>query len=204
MSRPPPRRPLFLSSLPPSQVLPVGFGSGTSAAPSRPPPRHGPGAPPAPATDPGPDVAQIRKEAFQKIAGAVEMLHVQAERLAEQARADAFEIGFLVARKILETEVRSSPEPLFALVKSALRRAGESRRVVIRLCPDDAAALHARKDGLAAGSLSSALIEIVPTADLEPGDCVVETDFGKIDGRLATRLEEVRRSVKSALEGDAA
>jgi flagellar assembly protein FliH len=149
-------------------------------------------------------VAQIRKEAFQRVAGAVEMLHVQAERLAEQARADALEIGFLVARKILETEVRASPEPLFALVKSALRRAGESRRVVIRLSPDDAAALHARKDGLTGGGLSSALIEIVPTADLEPGDCLVETDFGKIDGRLATRLEEVRRSVKSALEGDAA
>jgi flagellar assembly protein FliH len=149
-------------------------------------------------------MAQLRKEVLQRIDAAVEMLQVQAERLAEQARADALEIGFLVARKILETEIRSSPEPLFALVKSALRRAGESRRVVIRLCPDDAAALHAKKDSLAAGNLSAALIEIVPTADLEPGDCVVETDFGRIDGRLATRLEEVRRSVKATLEGDAA
>jgi len=54
----------------------------------------------------------------------------------------------------------------------------------------------------AAGELgvSAAAIEVVGDPALEHGDVVVDTDFGKVDGRLRTRLDELHRAAGSAFE----
>jgi flagellar assembly protein FliH len=144
-----------------------------------------------------------RGEAMEKIAAALQFLRAQASRLAEQARADALEIGFQVARRILESELRTSPEPLFALVRTALRRAGDSRRISLRLSPQDAASVQSDDGQAALEGVSAARVEVFPDPSLAPGDCVVETDYGQIDGRLETRLGELRRAVESSMEGAA-
>ncbi len=140
-------------------------------------------------------------EAAERLAAGIATLRAQADRLAEQARSDAIEIAFQVAHRILETEIRQGPEPLFALVRSALRRAGESRRITIRVAPEDAPAIGSEAGRAALGGVTAARVEVVPDASLQAGDCTVETDFGQVDGRLATRLAELRRAVDAAGEG---
>ena len=200
MALQPPRPPHFLQSVfPPPRVETFSFGTAGIRRDPRPAMRgetH-PGGPP-------PELEQVRREAMERVADAVRTLRLEAERLAEQARADAIEIGFQVAARILETEIRANPETLFALVRSALRKAGDSRRVVVRLCPDDAATLEAGRDALGHGELAAARVEVVADPSLGPGDCLVETDFGQVDGRLATRISEARRAVRGAVEGGAA
>ncbi|MFL5261801.1 MAG: FliH/SctL family protein [Anaeromyxobacteraceae bacterium] len=219
MATPLARRPHFLAPLPdsPAQPEPVRFAAVQAGAPrpfsptARPasgakadPPPQPPAAAPAPApAPPPPDVEALRREALEKVAGAVEMLRAQAERLAEQARSDALEIAFQVARKILDAELRTGPEALFALVRGAVRRAGDSRRIAIRLAPDDAATLQGAAGKGALDGPSAARIEIVADASLERGDCMVDTDFGQVDGRLGTRLAELRRAVDASSEGAA-
>jgi len=143
--------------------------------------------------------AEARAEALERVAHAVEVLRLQAERLGEQARNDALEVGFLVARRILEAELSTSPQALFALVRGALRRAGDSRRVVVRVHPDAMARLAGPA---AAGELSASAARVELQADhaLEPGDVVVDTDFGRVDGRLRTRFDELYRAAGGALE----
>lgn len=196
------QRPSFLQAIPPGgEPRPATFGQ--AAAPR--PPRaltHHPGRPPEPEPPPGPtpeQLAALRAEALERVAHAVEVLRLQADRLAEQARGDALEIGFMVARRILEAELSTGPEALFALVRGALRRAGDSRKVVVRVHPADVAAVAGPA---AAGELgvSAAAIEVAADPALERGDVVVDTDFGKVDGRLRTRLDELHRAAGSALE----
>lgn len=199
----PPRRPRFLAALPPearTEAPRVGRAD-RGARPALPPLM--PAAVAAPPPPPAELLAEARREALARVAQAVEMLRTQASWLAEQARADALEIGFQVARRVLEAELRTSPEPLFALVKSALRRTGDSRRVAIRLSPADAAELQSPAGQAAVEGIGSARVEIQADASLAPGDCVVDTDFGQIDGRLETRLAELRRAVEGAAEGAA-
>lgn len=170
---------------------------------ARPGSRREPEPPPAPPPGPtGEQLAALRAEAMQRVAHAVEVLRLQAERLAEQARSDALELGFQVARRVLEAELSTSPEAFFALVRSALKRAGDSRKVLVRVHPEDAGRLGA---ALAGGGLGVAVASVEVRADptLAPGDCVVDTDFGKVDGRLATRLDELRRAVAGLEEGAA-
>lgn len=198
----PTRRPRFLAEVPEvSPAEPVRFAPATPrAAPGARESSHAPAQ--ASAAAPAPDLSGIRREAMERVAAAVETLRAQADRLAEQARADAIEIGFQVARKVLEAELRQDPEALFALVRSALRRAGESRRIAVRLAPADAALVASDSGRGALEGLTSARVEFLPDASLQPGDCLVDTDFGQVDGRLGTRLAEIRRAVDS-VEGAA-
>lgn len=155
-----------------------------------PPPPPPPVQPPPPATTPLPEAA------LERLANAIQILRLQSAKLAEQARADALEIGFQIAHRILETEIRTSPESLFALIRSALHRASESQHIVVRLSPVDAAKLKERTEAVAREEASLAVIEVQADPSLAPGDCMVDADFGTIDGRIQSRLQEMRRAIE--------
>ncbi len=144
---------------------------------------------------PGPYVADTQR----RLEASVERLRLETARLADQARADALEIGFQVARRILEQELTSSPEALFSLVRSAVRRLGDARRLVIKLHPADAEQVDT-PDGRTRLGLSLMQVEVTPDASLERGDCVIESEQATVDGRLATRLDELKRAADGVLE----
>ncbi|MCC6335726.1 MAG: flagellar assembly protein FliH [Myxococcales bacterium] len=186
--------------------------------PTPPGPSAEPGLPqeaptPAPSVSPPPPVlagmmvpppsvpSPFAVDASTRLAAAVERLKLEASRLADQARADALEIGFQVARRILEQELSSSPEALFSLVRSAVRRVGDARRLVIRLHPGDVERVGSQEGRQRLG-LSLMQVEVVADPALGAGDCVIESEQATVDGRLATRLDEVRRGVESALAGE--
>ena len=75
--------------------------------------------------------------------------------------------------------------------------------MVVRAHPDDARLLEGPA---AAGQLgvTTATIEVSADPSLSHGDVLVDTDFGLVDGRLATRFEELHRAATSALEEGAA
>lgn len=148
-------------------------------------------------TGPGPE------EFAERIAAAVSALRLTSERLAEAARADTVELAVLLARRLVESELAAGPEPLFALVRSVIRKVGTSRRVVVRLCVEDAARVEAAGgqskllSGLAMGE-----VEIAADSSLSVGDCVIDADWGTVDGRLAARYEELRRVVDEVLASE--
>ncbi len=147
---------------------------------------------PPPIPQPGPEFAE-------RLAKAVADLRRTGERLAEQSTADALEMAILIARRILEAELKTNPLALTGLVRSAIGRLGESRKVQLRLCPADAANVQAAGDTGPLGGVSVARVEIRADASLSPGDCIVDGEQGTVDGRVATRLEEVRRILSRAL-----
>jgi flagellar assembly protein FliH len=141
---------------------------------------------------------RLHAEVGARLGAAVEALRTTSERLAGEARADALEVGFLIAKRILETELTTSPEPLVALVRSTIRRLGEARKMVVRLSPADAEAVNAvltARGPSAVSSVAAAQIEVLADSALERGDCLVEGDVGTVDGRIATRIEELRRAL---------
>lgn len=151
-------------------------------------------------------IAEAEKLAAQyaeRTAAAVQVLRATAERLAAEARTDALEIGFLVARRILDMELSAGPEPLVNLVKSAVKRLGESRKITIHLSPADARAMSAvieERGAQAVASASIVKVDIVADGSLGRGDCLVEGDLVTVDGRIGARMEELRRALDAASE----
>ncbi|MCG5054396.1 MAG: flagellar assembly protein FliH [Myxococcales bacterium] len=183
VAEPPPPLPVVPVSQPP--VAPLA-----TYPPLHPPP------PPAP-----PPVPQPAIDFAERLAAAIAALRLTSERLAEQARSDALELALLVARRMLEAEVSTNVERFFGVVRSVTRRAGESQRIVVRLHPDDAQRVDAAGGARSLATMAVAQIEIAPDPELEPGDCVVDADFGMVDGRLTTRFEEMRRLLQEAMVG---
>jgi flagellar assembly protein FliH len=208
-----PREPLFLVEARARGVAhDVSFGpvSGRAvqAGPQgRPPAEAGPSRPPAPAPEPPPPPpappvpSPGAVEFAERVAAAVSALRLTGERLAEQARSDALELALLLARRIVEGELQTNVEPLFGIVRSVVRRVGESRRATVRLSPGDAARVEQGGHGQLFSGISIGQVDVVADPSLSPGDCMVDADFGTVDARLDTRLDELRRLLDEAAAG---
>jgi flagellar assembly protein FliH len=142
------------------------------------------------------EAKKLSAQFAERTGAAVALLRSTADRLAAEARTDALEIGFLVARRILEMELSTSPEPLVNLVRGAVRRLGESRHIIIHLSPEDATTLTQAlqaQGNQAVSPVSVAQIDVVADGALKRGDCLVEGDQVTVDGRIDVRLEELHR-----------
>ncbi|MBX7115537.1 MAG: flagellar assembly protein FliH [Myxococcaceae bacterium] len=202
-----PRRPGMPSSPPLTKAAPMP-GKVAPAPPPSLPDKPSPSVEvPRPRASPQPDAAyrppDIANHNTERLVSAIQNLRLQSERLAEQARSDALELGFQVARRILEAELTTSPQPLFGLIRSAVQRLGESRRVVIHVSPGDLARVE-DAGGKGTLGLAVAQVDLVADATLQTGDCVIDGDFGSVDGRITTRLDELRREVAEVIEGELA
>jgi flagellar assembly protein FliH len=143
-----------------------------------------------------PPPVAVRAELSPQVEAAIQALRTQGQRLAEQARSDALEIGLLVARKILERELVTGLEPLFSLIRSAVRRVGDANKTIVKLCPADVNRVQ-EANGL---DFSIGRVELVADPALTSGDVMVETEHHRVDGRIETRLEEIRRELLGTLE----
>jgi len=162
-------------------------------------------APPLP-----PPPSQLTSDAAERLGRAIAELRLTADRLGAEVAANAIEIGCLVARRILEAELKTDTDALKQLVRSAVRRLGEEHRVSIHLAPGDIALVRAAagENGAAGGAgtdmgfnLGIAKVEIFPDTNLTAGDCHVESDAATVDGRIGTRLEEIRRVLSNVING---
>lgn len=177
--------------IPEGILLPHGSTPAAPAAPVFTPP-----APPPPP----PTLDTSRLEA------AVNSLRMLSDRLTAEVRADAVEVAMLLARKIVEGEITANPDRLLGTVRSAVRRLGESRRISVRLCPEDAEAVNnaTQRNGSELSGGGVARVEVVADPTLTRGDCVVDGELGSVDARLDTRLGELRRALSdSAVEEQA-
>jgi hypothetical protein len=169
-------------------------------------------APPAPA----PVIDMSRLDA------AVDRLRLLSERLATDARSDALELGLMIARKVVEGELAVNADRLISVVKSAVAKVGESRRIVVRLAPEDADVINGKaspgekRDGEADAAAApaptglerigrgAAKIEIVADPSLSRGDCVVEGEHLSVDARLDAKFAEIRRALMESAWEDGA
>ena len=162
-----------------------------AAAPPEPTYRSAPSAEFEPLRSEPTPVPGFSPMAEQQLLAALAALKSQGERLAEQARSDALELGILIARRILERELSSNLDGVFSLIKSAIRKVGEDHVTRVRLNTIDVA----RFEAAARSDFSLGKIELVADPALDSGDVMVDTDSHTIDGRLATRFEELVRQL---------
>lgn len=121
-------------------------------------------------------------------AKAGEVLETERDRLQHAAA----ELAFQIAEAVLARELKLSSAPGLDAVRRALAESPESDGAVVRLNPDDAAALDATplgRDGMT----------IVPDPSVGAGGCVLEVGAAIVDARIEASLERVRRVLDSAM-----
>ena len=121
-------------------------------------------------------------------------LAIRDSALAEAER-EVARVALAAAERLVGEALRVEPERIANIVGDALARARRARDVVVRVHPDDAAALESLRAVVAARAGRPGAFSVRPDPEVTRGGCLVETDLGTIDGRLETRLDALARAL---------
>jgi flagellar assembly protein FliH len=102
--------------------------------------------------------------------------------------AEVVKLALAIAARVLHREVKLDPLLLMGVVRVALEKVAEDSATVLRV-PEDAA--ETWREVFAASPESS--LQIVGDERLAAGECVLETNVGRVELGVSTQLEEIER-----------
>jgi flagellar biosynthesis/type III secretory pathway protein FliH len=119
----------------------------------------------------------------------VQRLRLELERTQwlEQQRASLLELGRALAERLLGEALRLDRAVIVELAREVLREAAGARQVCLHCSPFDYEQLIAAKPLF--GEAFQLSLEVVVDASLAAGDLLLESELGRTDARLKTRLD---------------
>jgi flagellar assembly protein FliH len=138
--------------------------------------------------------AEARAQFEAELTARIAVEHERVERMAAEfardrqryfaaAEAQVVKLAIAVARRVLQREVTGDPMHLTATVRAALARVQEGSATVLRV--HDASGW--------AEMVGDANISVVEDERLGEGECVLETEVGRVELGVAVQLEEIER-----------
>ncbi len=128
---------------------------------------------------------------LRRVAQTIESLGQLRRTIIRQTEQQVVELALTLARRVVHREVSLDPQLVAALAHVALERLGERAPATIRLHPDDYATVLAQRGEQWEG----AQVTVVPDAAVARGGCLVESDFGMIDGSVDAQFDELTRGL---------
>ncbi len=116
-------------------------------------------------------------------------------RLQARAEEDLVRLAFEVARRLVHHTLETRPEVVVSMVKEAMKSARGRRTLVVSVHPEDLDALLGARRELVE-SVEGVPVHFEAAPDLERGDCVIETESGRIDARLNTQIAVLREGLR--------
>jgi type III secretion protein L len=132
--------------------------------------------------------ADVQARAAEELARA----KMQAGMIIAQAEKEILDLALKIAAKIIGTDLERDPDVLAHIVANAIEAARSSKAMVVRVNPEDGKRLRERAPRLMELIGRTVDIVIKDDADVEKGGCIIQTEFGVIDGQLRTQYEMLR------------
>lgn len=143
---------------------------------------------------------QAIAEGKERGLAAVTELLVSARQIAQRARETSEQelrvLAVRIAEKLLGRQLDMKPEVVVDVVREALRHTATARDVVIRIHPDDLALVERGKPRLVERVQSARSVTFRPDGAVARGGCIVESELGIVDARLATQLDAIERALR--------
>lgn len=139
---------------------------------------------------PAPVVDPALVHAFEH---AIVMLAHERERLLSDAAGELAELAVLIARRVIGRELSIEPRVVQTLVREGIQALGQHDRVLVRIGKAfDAARAHVEQDLKDSGKR----FEVRVDPALEDYGCVVETELGRVDESVESRLETLLQALR--------
>lgn len=172
----------------------------TGLSPSRPPPEPAPGHHPGPLSQESGNgdtmveqlVPRTDEEAAEAVAQAIaEFKAARSEQLAE-ARKPMLSLIELIVRRVFADQVHPDPGLLFALVEEGLSTLAHNDRVCVRVGSFFADATESLRSRLGESGIAC---EALVDSRLPAHGCVIESELGRVDESLESRLDHILREL---------
>jgi len=139
---------------------------------------------------------EAREEAFEEVsAQAVTELakaKMQAGSILAEAEPQLIELACKIAERIIGRDLDREPKLLLEICANAIENVRAAKAMLLRVHPRDAKLLRERRPELVELIGRSVDIAIRDDAEVQPGGCIVQTEFGVIDAQLETQFEALR------------
>jgi len=119
----------------------------------------------------------------------------QLELLEERSERTVVHLAIAIAEQVVKREISLDKETVLRQIREALRRVMGVGHVRLRVNPADEQMVRDHRAAMMGSSDS--IREIVVEADehIPPGGCILESDSGNVDARLATQLKKIETAL---------
>jgi flagellar biosynthesis/type III secretory pathway protein FliH len=139
---------------------------------------------------------QSHEQSRRLITAVAAIAHLR-QQVMLRAERDLVTLALAIASRVVHREIRQDPAQLAAMARQAVARLGDRVDALVRLNPDDLAAV--REAGAAD---DRATVQLVADANVPTGGCVVESAAGRVDTGLDAQMREIAKMLDEA-EGTA-
>jgi len=122
------------------------------------------------------------------------------ERIAQETERDAVELALALAEKVLAGALEAQPERVLDVVRGALRRFADRRRITVLVDPADLERTRAAIAALASEAGGVEQCEVQADRRVGRGGAIVRTLESEVDATVATQLERARELVQAELD----
>lgn len=140
-----------------------------------------------------------RREGLRECMEALGKARAEYGILCDRAESDMVKLAFQVARRIIGHAIEANPEIVRDIVGEALVSARGRQKISVRVNPEDFATVQANRDEYAR-QMEGIPVYFEKDSTLERGDCVIDTESGRIDARLHTQLEVLEQALLTDIE----
>ncbi|HPO14035.1 MAG TPA: FliH/SctL family protein [Candidatus Hydrogenedentes bacterium] len=134
-------------------------------------------------------------QAAETLAAAAAAIHEARQSFLDSLEPQVVELASLIARRVLQREVRIDAELIHATARRALGKIADRQIITARVHPRDLEALRLHKITLLEDFEGVEELTIEADDTVNPGGCVIESRLMQADARLDTLLSTVLESL---------
>lgn len=140
--------------------------------------------------------AKAREEAMADVhaRSAEELVRakIQAGQIITDTERNILDLALKIAAKIIGRDLERDPDVLLELVANTAEAARAAKAMTFKVHPDDGKILREKMPRLRELISRTVDIAVRDDTDIERGSCIIQTEFGTIDGQIRTQLEMLR------------
>jgi type III secretion system HrpE/YscL family protein len=99
------------------------------------------------------------------------------------------QLAVKIAEKIIGERLDADPGAIVAIIRQALKSVHRERSLIIKVNPEHEEVVRSQVAALVESTGGQREIQVVASAAVPVGGCVVESEFGVIDAKLETQLK---------------
>ncbi len=123
---------------------------------------------------------------------------MQAGQIIADSEKDVLDLALKVAAKIISRDLERDPELVMEIIASCTEAARSSKAMIMKVHPEDGKLLREKKPRLIELIGRAVDISIRDDAEVERGGCIIQTEYGTIDGQIRTQFEMLRNVLMPA------
>jgi flagellar assembly protein FliH len=107
-----------------------------------------------------------------------------------------------IAAKVLGDEIRKNQESILGIVRETISACSNHEHILLKVSAEDFDYVEDNRETLLStvGDLND--LEIRKDGTLEKGSCIIETDYGSVDGSCDTIVENIKQAFFGILQND--